>query len=92
MAQLMKPIQFVWILLILSSCSNNRYSFNEPLNPNNLEPNNTETFTLNHQNEEITVVLTFSGGGIRAAAFSYGVMQGLKEAKIKLIWFLKILI
>lgn len=84
MARIMNSIQFVLIILIFSSCSNNRYSFNEPLKTSTLDQKNTETFTLNDENEEITVVLTFSGGGIRAAAFSYGVMQGLKEAKIKL--------
>jgi NTE family protein len=31
--------------------------------------------------EEVFVVLAFSGGGTRAAAFSYGLMRGLKDAK-----------
>ena len=32
--------------------------------------------------DELFIVLTFSGGGTRAAAFSYGVMKGLRETMV----------
>ncbi len=32
--------------------------------------------------DELFIVLTFSGGGTRAAAFSYGVLQGLRETMV----------
>jgi NTE family protein len=31
------------------------------------------------RNDEVTIVLAFSGGGARAAALAYGVMQGLRD-------------
>ena len=35
-----------------------------------------------HQLDDTLLVLTFSGGGTRAAAFSYGVMKGLKNTSV----------
>ena len=32
--------------------------------------------------DELFIALTFSGGGTRAAAFSYGVLKGLQETKV----------
>ena len=32
--------------------------------------------------DELFIVLTFSGGGTRAAAFSYGVLKGLQETMV----------
>lgn len=43
-----------------------------------------ERFEQYGHNDDVTIILTFSGGGTRAAAFSYGVMKGLKETPIKL--------
>ncbi|WP_417658926.1 patatin-like phospholipase family protein [Pseudidiomarina sp.] len=36
------------------------------------------------RSDDITIVLAFSGGGSRAAALSYGVLEGLRDTKIHL--------
>ncbi|WP_164742423.1 patatin-like phospholipase family protein [Pseudidiomarina mangrovi] len=42
-----------------------------------------EDFNQHHRsNDEITLVVAFSGGGGRAAALAYGVMQGLRDSNI----------
>ena len=35
-----------------------------------------------NQSDDITLVLAFSGGGTRAAALSYGVLQALRETEV----------
>ena len=60
------------------------------------EINNTEIDTIdakggysirewrkNHDGGDISMVLTFSGGGTRAAAMAYGVLEELRDTKIK---------
>lgn len=51
-------------------------------------PQSEERYTTNNRelrgpSEELMVVLTFSGGGTRAAAFSYGVLEELAQTKIR---------
>jgi len=69
---------------VLSGCSHfGHYPVNAPLEryepahgyiPQNMvNPNNSE---------KLLVVLSFSGGGTRAAAFSYGVLEELRESKV----------
>ncbi|MBW2420476.1 MAG: patatin-like phospholipase family protein [Deltaproteobacteria bacterium] len=56
---------------------------NAPLAHVNLEegyrPNNPENF---RESGHVVVTLAFSGGGTRAAAFAYGVMQELRDTEI----------
>ncbi|MGD0275223.1 MAG: patatin-like phospholipase family protein [Syntrophales bacterium] len=70
----------------LSGCSHfTFYPVNEPLkeyNPgygyvplNIIDPNNSD---------KILLILSFSGGGTRAAAFSYGVLEELRETEISI--------
>jgi NTE family protein len=35
------------------------------------------------QDNEVSISLAFSGGGLRAAAFSYGVLEALRQAEVK---------
>ncbi|MEN6623053.1 MAG: patatin-like phospholipase family protein, partial [Smithella sp.] len=77
----------IFFLLLLASalsgCSHfGHYPINAPLEryephgyiPQNLvNPNNSE---------KLLVILSFSGGGTRAAAFSYGVLEELRESKV----------
>jgi len=68
-------------LLFFSSCAH--YEINQPLkdvNRNFLY--SFEHFSQPPDADETFVILTFSGGGTRAAAFSYGVLEGLKETRL----------
>ena len=72
----------LFLVFILSSCAH--YPRNEVLNGldgsagyrfNNVAP-------LGNNSDDLFVILTFSGGGTRAMAMSYGVMEKLKETRI----------
>ena len=43
-----------------------------------------ERFESYGRNDDVTIVLTFSGGGTRAAAFAYGVMKGLHQQQVQI--------
>ena len=65
-------------LFFFSSCAH--YKINEPLKDatrNSLY--SFEHFSQHPDADETFVILAFSGGGTRAAAFSLGVLEGLKE-------------
>jgi len=66
-------------MLSISACSITSPKMNRPLisaAPKPIPPNN--------RSEELTVILTFSGGGTRAAALSYGVLKELRKTNIKI--------
>jgi NTE family protein len=66
---------------ILSGCAH--YPLNQPLDPNH--PSGRYDFKQfdNAENGDSTfVVLTFSGGGTRAAALAYGVLDKLRKTKM----------
>ncbi len=77
-------IQIVAVLLVLVSCVNNKQFQNLPLSEDSKRLTVPERLEAYGHNDDITVILTFSGGGTRAAAFSYGVMKGLKNTPIQL--------
>lgn len=55
---------------------------NQPLTANP-EPVQAGAYTEEQNTpDDIVVALTFSGGGMRAAAFSYGVLTGLEETQV----------
>ena len=68
-------------LLVLAGCAS------RPVNPPITQANPTsgyrfETRQAHAKNKENLVVLAFSGGGTRAAAFSYGVLEFLKRTEV----------
>lgn len=82
---------WLWVLVIgavLSGCSTMRPQLNQPLNqPTSSERRVTEYRPQNlppqrGNSDSLVVVLTFSGGGTRAAAFAYGVLNELKNTPI----------
>ncbi len=76
---------FIGLLFIsLIGCSQSYRFHNKPLSVEQLNMTVSEEVELYNNNDEVAVILTFSGGGTRAAAFSYGVMKGLKETSIDL--------
>jgi NTE family protein len=68
-------------VFLFTSCAH--YEINQPLK----ERDRNALYSFDHFNQppdadETFVVLTFSGGGTRAAAFSFGVLTGLKETRL----------
>ncbi len=69
------------LLLVLGGCAS------RPVNPRltQVEPNTGYTFQTRQKHfksRENLVVLAFSGGGTRAAAFSYGVLEFLRRTEV----------
>lgn len=71
----------VFIILVFSGCAH--YPINAPvkhLQPGLKYSNNIES----DRSDELFIALTFSGGGTRAAALSYGVLEKLKNTKVNI--------
>jgi len=71
------------LLLLLGGCAN----YGTPKNIDIPDPRTADRYSLrdwqeNHNDSDISFILTFSGGGTRASALSYGVMQELRDTKI----------
>ncbi len=80
-----RGLKFLGLMLLLSQgCTSNKQFHNQPLSEASKRLTLPERFEQYGHNDEFTIILTFSGGGTRAAAFSYGVMKGLKEKSVKL--------
>ena len=76
------PSLWVWAaLLLLGGCAT------RPINPpiTQTDPSvgyRFETRQARDRNKENLVILAFSGGGTRAAAFSYGVLEFLRRTEV----------
>lgn len=72
----------------LSGCSTMRPALNQPLHQPTSSAANVVEYRLQNlapqrgNSDSLVVVLTFSGGGTRAAAFAYGVLNELKDTPI----------
>lgn len=69
--------------LTLSACASHR-AVDKPLS--SLPPDALQQFTkqiAGNRSTDLLVLVSFSGGGTRAAAFSYGVLQELADTKVK---------
>jgi NTE family protein len=76
-----QPIHLCLILLALTGCAT------RPVNPKIARVDTSagyrfETRQLHKQNKDDLVILAFSGGGTRAAAFSYGVLEFLRRTEV----------
>jgi NTE family protein len=72
---------FIFAIIFLSSCAT--YPANTPTTQ--IQPDKGyrfDTLAKGDNSEDLFVILTFSGGGTRAAALSYGVMEKLRSTKI----------
>jgi NTE family protein len=72
---------FSLLLIILSGCAH--YPINKPLLSNAKSSKDIVRKTPSGNDPGLLVILTLSGGGTRAAAFSYGVMQGLRDTNFE---------
>ncbi len=75
----------VVLLLMLTGCANYGFPRNLPAPDSSVD----EKYSLSqwasaHNDEDVRLILTFSGGGTRAAALSYGVLQELRDTTVNL--------
>ena len=72
---------FVIAFMVLGGCASR--PINPPLTQANLDTGYTfQTRQKHFKNQENLVILAFSGGGTRAAAFSYGVLEFLRRTEV----------
>ena len=76
------------VLLLLSGCASYGVIDNKPLTESpSIRTSSTDSYSIEnvHRREntgDITMTLNFSGGGTRAAALSYGVMEELRDTTV----------
>ncbi len=70
-------------LVVTSGCAH--YPINQPLNQS-APQREYRAKNFNHEGKDngLLVMLTFSGGGTRAAAFSYGVLEALRDTEVSI--------
>ncbi len=73
----MKLAIFIVGLFFLSGCTSSARIENEPITELVYEQSNKDMSA--QSNNDILLMLSFSGGGTRAAAFSYGVLEELRD-------------
>ncbi len=80
---------FLTTLLLIAGCSQLTLPpLNTPLTADDINSSKNSPRKYHRINakqnrsDELTLILTFSGGGTRAAAFSYGVLKALRDARI----------
>lgn len=78
-----KLVPGLLLLLMLAGCAN----YGTPKNIEIPDPRDADSYSLHdwreaHSDSDIRLIMTFSGGGTRAAALSYGVMQELRDTSI----------
>jgi len=72
---------------LLAACTSFGVIDNQPLKAGDDKPGySLDTFnrTLNQRSDELSLAVAFSGGGTRAAALAFGVMQELRATRIQL--------
>lgn len=81
-----KQLHFLLISfsLTLSACSITSPDINRALSAKSASSVSNSPSAKNNRSEELTLMMTFSGGGTRSAALSYGVLQQLRDTHINI--------
>ena len=70
-------------LIVTSGCAH--YPINQPLRQSAPQVEyRVKNFKHAGKDDDLLVMLTFSGGGTRAAAFSYGVLEALRDTEVSI--------
>ena len=78
----LKILLGVTFFILLNACTAH-YPINNPIiSTNQLKDYSLEGKSDSGRSDDLLLLLTFSGGGTRAASFSYGVLQTLAETQI----------
>lgn len=76
----------IFSTLFVSACSITSPDINQPLSSKEIDDKgldkNTPNIKKNKRSDDLTLIMTFSGGGTRSAALSYGVLQQLRDTPI----------
>jgi len=76
-------ISLCFVVFALSGCASYGVIKNAPLNaPGGEESYSIRSFVEKWRTGDIELMLAFSGGGTRAAAFSYGVLEELRDTNV----------
>lgn len=72
-----------FMLLLLSGCASYGYIHNKPISDTpSGKPYSVKTWADASEVQDFVFILNFSGGGTRAAAMAYGVLEGLRDTPI----------
>lgn len=77
-----KKLTILTLIVLLSSCASYGVIKNQPLKSEPKAEYSIRSSIGQGQHNEVSIFLSFSGGGSRASALAYGVLQGLRDAKI----------
>ena len=84
----MRAIVVPLLSLFMTACTTYGSINNQPITVTN--PNPEETYSIRRaigidRSNEVTLLLAFSGGGTRAAALSYGVLEAMRDTTINIM-------
>lgn len=77
-------VAVVWAVMLLAGCGDAHYPVNAPLDQqNDKEGYRLQRVALDPTNPgDVLVVLSLSGGGMRAAALAYGTLEALRDVSV----------
>jgi len=76
--------RFLLLVLLVSAAGCAHYPVNRTLRQFDPQAGYRSGNLNEGDNDELLIMITFSGGGTRAAAFSYGVLESLRETEISI--------
>jgi len=74
----------VLLVFVLGGCASYGIVRNQPLSTDAAEPYSLHTWATARREEDMVFILAFSGGGTRAAAMAYGVLEELRDTPVQI--------